>query len=444
MRITTGAESYEKVQENNNWDNQRRINMFKINGLYPMFLRSGKQFNGIILPAFDSSLSEYDTARPASYEPYRSDTLQDKKTGFGAFTGWFTSVKGYCYYGSGKSTFVSPQTAEMADPIKELRSYVFNLDKQMGDKTYLHLVDSKDPRNAVTPLPRESNIALVNVWAGTTNEKAKDQSVTNRVLVLREQAFTKLRHDLNTLRPVTVDVPSDPDFPMFLYGDITSPKIGALQFSTMMYTPENGGFAGPALDLGKLVHQGAGKQVISTTRVPVTEAMLRGRYDVADADNVLHIPSYEEIVDLLVEEGLVPYELVQRVCSPKYNGSFPAKPGQISTSAAAQKPVAAKEGATIRSSNMTTEAPVAAPYSPTPAPTAPASRADNPLDGEYLPGLEKMDDAAPSFDAPSDGWGAADEAKLEELQKKISSNTMEMADFDVYRDLMMKKSAAGK
>lgn len=443
MRITSGAESYKKVQESNNWDNQLRINMFKINGLYPMFLRAGKQFNGIILPAFDSSLSEYDTARPSSYEPYRSNTLQDEKTGFGAFTGWFTSIKGYCYYGSGKSTFVSPLTAEMADPIKELRSYVFNLERTMGDSTYTHLVTPKDPRNDVTPLPRESNIALVNVWAGTTNERAKDQSVTNRVLVLREQAFTKLRHDLNTLRPVTVDVPSDPDFPTFLYGDITSPKIGALQFSTMMYTPDNGGFAGPALDLGKLVHQGAGKQAISTTRVPITEAMLRGRYDVTDADNVLHIPSYEEIVELLIEEGLVPYELVQRVCSPKYNGSFPAKPGQTSTYVATSKQSTAHGGATIRSSSIATEAPVAAPYSPTPTPEAPSSRGDSFEAGDNIPGLEPINDAHPTFDAPSIGWTTADQAKWEELQTKISSNKMEMSDFDLYRELMTKRSAAG-
>lgn len=446
MRLTTGAESYEKVQESNNWDSQRRINMFKVNGLYPTFLRSGKQFTGIILPAFDSSLDELDMARPVSYEPYRSNTLQDKKTGFGAFSGWFVSIKGYCYYGVGKSTFVSPQTVNMKDPIKDLRNYIFDLDKKMGDKTYMHLVTAKDFRKEINALPKESNLALVNIWAGTTNERAKDQSVTNRVLVLREQAFTKLRHDLDTLRPVTVANPNDPDFPMFLYGDITSPKIGALQFNTMMYQSENGGFPGPALDLGKLTHQGAGVQAISATRVPVTEAMLRGRYDLGDADNVLHIPTYEEIVDLLVEEGLVPYELLQRVCSPNYNGPFPANPH----GKAIAKPVERTErsvaapadgGSAIRSKAITTEAPVAAPYEPTPTPNVPASRSASPLADEVLPGLEEVNDAPPLFQS---AWTAEDEAKLAALQVKIDNNTVEMADFDIYRDLMMKKSAAGK
>lgn len=449
MRITTGAESYEKVKDSNNWDNQRRINMFKVNGLYPMFLRSGKQFNGLILPAFDSSLDEFDSSRPSSYEPYRSSDLQDKNTGFGAFTGWFTSLLGYCYYGTGKSTFVSPKTVSEKDPIHDLRDYVYNLNKTMGDSTYMDLVEPKDPRNYVTPLPRASRIALVNVWAGTTNEKAKDQSVTNRVLVLREQAFTKLRKDLDTLRPVTVDTPSDPDFPMFLYGDITSPKIGALQFSTMMYTPENGGFAGPALDLGKLTHKGGGMQSITTTRVPVTEAMLRGRYDLADADNVLHIPTYEEIVDLLIEEGLVPYELLQRVCSPNYNGSFPANPSAAVSRAAkvqSSTPEATKEGATIRSKNIHTEAPVAAPYEPVSTPAIPAARNEDLFDGDELPGLAPMDDAPPAFTESQSGsdWSDADEAKLTELQKKIEAGAMEMKDFETYRDLMLRKQLAAK
>ena len=459
MRLTTGAQSYEKVQEQNNWDNQKRINMFKIQGLYPMFLRQGKQFNGIILPAFDSSLDPNDTARPASYESYRSRTFVDQKTGYGQFTGWFTSVIGYSYYGVGKSTFISPSTVDAPDPIVELRNYVFANNKATGDTTYMKLTENKDPRNGPTELPRASRMALMNVWAGTTNDKAKDQSVTNRVLVLREQAFTKLRHDLDTLRPATIEQPLDPDWPHFMYGDLTSPVHGGIQFSTMTYMPEGGGFAGPALDLGKVVYR-AGKHEVSVVRNPINQLMLEGRYDLGDADNVLHIPSYEEIVDLLVEEAIVPYELVQRVCSPKYQGTFPVSPGGAitiaKTAAAPVQPAVAGGGNVLRQSQPAAPTAVAAaPYSPTPVPQAPEYRLQAALDpNDHIPGLEPIDDPAPSLSQPASSasntepstnaaWTEEDEKALKDLNERIQSNKAELSDFSVFKELTMKKAAAG-
>lgn len=463
MRINTGSQSYEQIKETSNWENQLRINMFKVQGLYPTFLRAGKQFSGIILPAFDSSLDIHDTARPTSYEPYRSSSDVDPKTGYGRFTGWFTAVKGYSYYGVGKSTFVSPETAKMPDPIVELRKYIFNMQKRMGDNTYAHLLAPKDPKQAVTELPKVSNMALLNVWSGTTNERAKDQSVTNRVLVLKEQAFTKLLHDLNSLRPASVETPVDADWPHFMFGDITNPNLGAVQFSSMQYTPEGGGFSGPALNLGTVRYMN-GRHEVTLSRTPVTQQMLAGRYDLGDADAVLHIPSYEEIVDLLLEEKLIPYELLQRVCSDQYNGTFPPNPAFTQKVARETTPQAHTQvspggnGGNVLGFNYKMhreEHQVASrpqtPYAPTPTPNVPPQRQfTDPTD--HIPGLEPVNDNVPTFSseptpeaapAATGTWTEEDEKALAELDAKITSNKAELTDFNTFKELTRKKAAAG-
>ena len=327
MRLQLGSQGYDSQSSSTEWESKKRIPMFKVPGLYPMFMRKDGNCTGVILPAFDSTLSLDDKERATSWEPYRTEE-EDKETGNRKFSGWFGTVLGYRFYGTNKSTFVSPRTIEQADPLIDIRNYLYRQLRQgLIQESYVKSLTERNQVTWTTPVPRTLSLTLLNVWASPVNELAKDKTETNQVLVLGQQAAIKLMEDLNELRPSILEV-TDQDWPLYLYGDPTNPAH-AIKFRQMQYTPQaksgsSSSFSGPALNLGNTRVRGT-SMTVDIEYTPITKTMLEGRYDFADLDNVLHIPSYNEIVDQLIEEELVPYDLVAKVCADKYEGSFPVK-----------------------------------------------------------------------------------------------------------------------
>lgn len=428
-RLQMGYASYTSMKEKDNWDSKPRINMFKVPNLYPTFLSSNKTYTGIILPAFDNATYHpSDPAYKTSWIPYRSRTeviTKGEGKGFGAFTDWFIFLLGYSYYGDGMSTFVSPVTVGEPDPIQEIRKYIYT-QKNKGIADYEYLVERGKARNDVRALPPTSRLMLMNVYSGAGNAKSKDQSVCNRVLILKEQAANKLFNDLNELRPAAIDRPFDPDWPHFLYGDPTNPER-AIEVSSVEYSPAQG-FPGIALSLGEVNMISPGTMNLNTRRVQITQDMLMGRYELNDVENVIHIPSYEEIVDLLVAESLIPYNLIKTVCESKYNGSFPSPNGTVSVPS---KPVAqVRPAAPVRPSNP--------PYvEMDQKDEIPGLESHAPVHQDAVIGSSPMTNVKAAAPAPAgDGpLSPAELARLEELQKLIQTGQAESDDYSEFQRL---------
>lgn len=417
-RLSTGSDGYEQMNNRGRkWDSETNIQMFRIKGLYPSIIHKNTvNFFCNILPAFDKNTSPLDNAYKESVMPYRDRDSQGQNGAY-KFSGWFTPVLGYTYYGKGGSTFVSPKTVGLPDPIDEITSMIYDSKKAVGDTTYLYLTENTfNTDQSPVALRRPKRLALMNVWAPNTNVRSKDQDTKNRVLLLGQVAFGKLTMDLN--QTGTTDNP-DPEWPNYVYGDPTNPDHSIVCTPTLYKSPDNPNLAAcHALDLGTVSFRGdlLHKEVRYSK---ITPGMLRGRYDLADTDNVINIPSYDEIVELLVAEGLVPYELVERMCYDKCS-HFPKKPAStISTPTPAPRP-------------QSTVAPSVAPQ-PRPV-VQPAPVGSDDLEDDQIPGI-----------GPDDSPFTEEDAKrLEALQALVRSGAGEQKDFVELSQLVGKQKKQTK
>lgn len=336
---TFGSVGFNTVEANSEWgSDSTRIEMFKVKDLYPTFLKANSPVRGFVLPGFDPSLDLSDAARPMSFGPYRDINLVDHKTNLPSFTDWVYFVSGYTFYGNSNSSFLSPSNIGMVDPIVELRKHVYRLkyNNPQEFKKYEFLLSPGTKKEDKKALPNISTLALMNVWCANPNEKAKDAGVvTNRVLVLKNTAFEKLSADLNEYQPSGLSAPRDHAWPMFLRGDITNPAQ-ALEWHISTYVGSNG-FQTNVLDFGSVSMVPGGQMVFNCRAAQIPAEALRGRYDLGDLDNVVHVPTTEEVINLLVEDAIIPYELICDVCG-RFVDSMPEKKASAKYPAPAAAP----------------------------------------------------------------------------------------------------------
>ena len=410
---SVGSAGFRKLNDrNSDWENQKRINMFKVKGLYPMFLKLKVGSSGYILPGFDSSLHPEDSSRGSSIGHYRDINKIDQDSMLPEFTDWVVFVDGYNYYGKGMSTFVSPATIGKKDPIIELRKEVYRR-KRQGDNSLNYLVEL--PQNATMQdkiiLPGAATMALMNVWATGTNEREKDfNQYKNRVLCLKVTAWSVLKDLLDEMRPATVTTPRDADWPHFLLGDVTNP-LQAVRWNSTEYVDKNG-FKSAVMTFGRYTMQpGSMERTFNCHAEQLPMEALTGRYDLADIQNVLHIPSPEEVAELLVEEDQVPYDLIASVC----DGFLESMP----------QPKRLSKPATKQADYNPAPAPVAT--APTPAPAQPAVEA--PVNYNKHPWAQEdpKDDIPmehPTEDKPTaaSALSEAEQAELKGLLERLTTN----------------------
>lgn len=385
--------------ENRKWDeNAKRIQLFEEKGLYPAILseKHTSNFSCVILPSFDFSYDENDSAFKESYVPCRDKNNLDEENRY-TFTGWFLTIKGYVYYGKGYSTFMSPVTWHQPDPINDIYRLVIDM-KNKGDHTYDPLLNFST--NKCTAIARPTNLYLINIWGTGANEKAKDQAEEkNRVLLLKQMAFERLRNDLNLTGCVDK---MDPEWPNHLFGDPTNPKRAIICTNKSYPSPNNAQIRYQGLYLGQTRFMG-GKLILDARFRDISVKMLQGRYMI---NNILHFPEYDEILDLIVSEGVIPYELITRACADK-TSSLPKPPVKV--------------------------------YSPLEEKDTPKSLA--PEFSPELVGATPVPQVAPAA-APSspsaDGWTSAKENEWMSLQLKLSKVgelNPDNADFVRYMEL---------
>lgn len=318
---------------------EREINVTFASPKYPSM--------GRILPAFDARVNIRDDAFLSSWEGYRfKNGAKNEVTGNEQYTGWFFEFFGYGMYGHGRYNFPVPGTTKFldgghvdgSDPIVDLRKFVYKRAKE-GDSSLKWLVEASvepaykndpgitwTPRN-LTPLPNPTPILICNIFGA--GYKQEDSEWKNRLLLLKGytaiKAFVgaskppkKGTVELSELRGM-LDWPStrnqqayDPEWESYLLGDITHPTNG------LVYTIAAGSMSNKNAQYALMKFTDDNTKLVNHKTYPVDESVLKQRYRLRD-HRLFQIPTYQDIVNILVEDGMVPRDIIAMACSAKAN-----------------------------------------------------------------------------------------------------------------------------
>lgn len=290
-------------------------------GVYGSTPTQKKMFSGRILPAFDYSLSMADTTFQTSWAPYRNKDNIDPETNQPVLNAFFAVVSAYSWFGNKQVSFLSPSTLrfthninrgpELIDPLQDIRNFA----KKHEDPAIRAMTERPaNNKEAKIILPYPSRRYVFNFYgtAGT------DRNQRNYLIDVSPKAFEDLAGKLSEWRPAH-EHPLDPNWPNYLYGDITDPNNGIMVDTVSI--PSN-----PQPFNGFVFTSGSHKSTKGVRQSPVPVEALAGRYHLYGDNSAFKILSAQEIVDFLVEDGSVPYHLIQEVCSNYAN--VPAQPSK--------------------------------------------------------------------------------------------------------------------
>lgn len=444
---TTGSFGFQNAQRRNygnaNESAIKRIPMFHIKGLFAEFLNTKQNISGVILPAFDPSMEETDGARQLSVGSYRSDDGSYDMDGNAYLSAWSVSMDSYVFYGNSMQNFISPKVIGRPDPIIDLRIAVYNRIKE-GDESLRYLMSipqNADWRDTKLALPNAQTMVYMNVWGTGSNAKAQDAGVVrNRILAVKGAVWQAIEGDLNKERPASVAVARDAEWPQYLYGDVTHPAH-AVEFTSHVRefkSRNNSSYTSAALSFGNLVGNPAGGKMLQCKTVQIPEEALQGRFDITNCDTCFYIPTYDEIVQMLVDDGLVPHWLIKEVCVPncKEPITFPGEGGATPSQAASTAAVMTPAVAPIPAPPV---APVQAPVqAPAPAPVIAPVQTQTPAPAPVQPQgslfQDDPNDDIPMGDAPAESSLTAEEqAELQSLFTKLNTNAGSMLPEDSIR-----------
>jgi hypothetical protein len=269
-----------------------------------------------ILPAFD--FDKQNTPQfNESYVPYRSSELgEDELTKTPGFTAWFFVVQGYSFYGKSNHTFLSPLSAleryekrAGKDPIRDIRDFC----EKSDDPTIRALSEDKSFKERA-PAQLTRTYVMCNVLNMTDLQTKETQ---NQVGIFTNAAWKDLKQKLALYRPANDEIISS-EFEDFLYGDITHPKEG-LAANVKETEYQNIRFSG--LHFSDRQGRLGGHQVWDVTET--TPNAIKDRYNISDTDNVTKIATYDEVLDIVVKDGVVPYDIIERACGPYAENGIP-------------------------------------------------------------------------------------------------------------------------
>jgi hypothetical protein len=268
-----------------------------------------------ILPAFSPDLTSDNPGFKSSFVSYRNKQAAPDDKGHLPFTSWYYTVVGHAYVGNGKRGFLSPLILEPGmryrrgvDPICD----IWNVAEK--DDRFKHLVTKTEgERNSELEWPR--TFGIINALVAIENQWE------NRAVVTTKATLDLLKDALNIYGPRGTQ-PVDPENDQYLLGDVTSPHYGSMatvreavfnkagmktaKFFYSQFDDRLQGFQPFPLDLNN----------------PVAQGWLLNRYDIGDMEKVTKIASADEIIDYLVSDNTVPYELIKMAC--ENNWAVPA------------------------------------------------------------------------------------------------------------------------
>ena len=294
-------------------------------GIYGATPSQKKSFYGRILPMFDYfNLSPADENFPTSWAPYRDVNKISHETNQPALNSFFGLAYAYSWFGNKSVSFISPSSRrftegvtrghECIDPIMDIRNYA----KKHEDKDIRALTEREEnKKEAKLILPYPQLRYFFNFYGSSS----ADRNVRNYVIDVSKKAFEDLATKLSEWRPAHEKV-VDPNWDNYLFGDITDPENGlAVETASI---PSN-----PQPFNGFVLASGTHKSLKNVKQVPVPIECLAKRVQFFGPDNGFKIMSAQEIVDFIVEDGSIPYHLIQTVCSDYAN--VPPQPKRNST-----------------------------------------------------------------------------------------------------------------
>ena len=279
-------------------------------GIYGATPTQKKAFTGRILPMFDYDLSTADENFLRSWSPYRNADKINSATGQPELTGFFGVAACYSWFGNKNVSFVSPSSrrfiqgitkgAELIDPVFDIRMYA----KKHADPAIRALIErNENKKDAKVVLPY-ANIRYFFNFYGSTNS---DRIIKNYVIDVSKKGFEDLADKLGEWRPGHETV-LDPAWPNYLFGDITNPALGLMVDTVQI--PGN-----PQPFNGFIFTNTSHKSLKGTRQLAVPEEALLNRVHFYGDNSAFKIMDAQEIVDFLVEDGAIPYHLIQEVCS---------------------------------------------------------------------------------------------------------------------------------
>ena len=337
-------------------DSERSWMDYFQDGVHSFTPSAKKSYAGRILPGFDWA-NNPDPAAPAfkqSIIPYR-DASQLDENNQAAFNSFFIRVQAYAFFGNASAKFLSPLTRKQMvgnygtedfwDPVLDVRQVA----SQSTDPNIKNL--TKRPKDS-----REGPVIPYPGWKCFFNfyghDTSSTQEVKNAVLITPNKGGEDLCEKLSEWRP-GIEKVLDPNWPDYLFGDITDPQTGLwITASQIPGTPQNfGGFT---------LVPSSHKSAQGAVQKPVGPDVINARYNIW-TEEALMIYSYQDLVNFMVEDGAIPYELIEQACSGKC--TVPPKPTSY---ASASMPTATSPAQTPPAAPTP-----AAPPAPAPAQAAP-------------------------------------------------------------------------
>lgn len=265
-----------------------------------------------ILPCFDYAL--YGTPGfEKSWVPFKTEDQT-------SYTQWAIPVKGYTYFGKLWANFLSPATLQpmgqkyptpFTDPISDIRGFIA---KNLKYGTTLRdgvtpLITPEEAQLVAMPKSKDEFAAIpvkprVFLLCNALIENTKTGAWEVKVLVVNGYAY-KLFTDILEQRPSRSDPEINPAFPDCLFGDITDPTTGCILIPKEIESDSG-------ILLVTLSPSKDAKTLMGFQQYPVDDSILAQRYVLNDSDNVLDIWTYQQILDQLCKDPLIPIETLQK------------------------------------------------------------------------------------------------------------------------------------
>ena len=358
-------------------------NPFVHNGIKATNLQRKNKYGLRLLPGFDMNLDSASDEFKMSVIPYRdADSKPNQETGQPEFTGWYFIVRGYRFIGHEKLGFLSPLNLEHRDKLGVDPLFdMYRTAKNSNNPDWKFLTEKpKDIADGYgAPLPYLSQHVMANALVNV------DGVLENRIVIFGIAGLKMLKSHLDILRPAAETTIIDPNWPDYLYGDVTSLDYGL--WAEVKETKYNDAATAACFHFST-----QRDRLVNHTPFPIdisTEdgaAALRGRYNISDTDRVTKIWTGEEILDFIVRDGFYPYELIQQACGRTWDVPPESTHPTHSTAPAAPAPKpaaglrapgaapAARPAAPAPAAARPPVTPAAAPAAPARPPVAPAAR----------------------------------------------------------------------
>jgi len=277
------------------------------------FMPTGKKpVNGRILPCFDPVIAPTDPRYATSWLPCRfpeGDTVNVDKDGKTLMTEWCRAFKGHRMWGRQKRDIASPknlaqyQVTQDELLTRDAIADVFFLVHKMGAEHAHWLDDKRGANNSFesAPISCFRDLSIMNMYARARDE---DQPV-NAVVVISSSGADATADLLDIYTPRNIK-PRDPTCELYLYGDVTHPVTGLWARSGPI---DVGGQMPP---IGFMFSSVPGA-LTGAAPYAVNDDILRARYPLDTS--IMNIPTYQEMIEWMVEEAIIPWEFINAACS---------------------------------------------------------------------------------------------------------------------------------